>query len=222
MEEKHVPRGYSPRGEVPPPPPEEAQQTDEQLIRLAQRGDPQAVSVLYQRHRRKLINYLYRLTGDRMLAEDLTQETFLRVVRHLPSYRPTGSAAGWIFRIAKNLALNSFRDRKKSRELSLDEPVLEQEDEENAVRREAMIADSAPGPDREADRKETERQIQEALLKVSPVFREALVLCDIQGMPYKEAAELLECSINTIASRLARGRVKMAELLGYLKKEILE
>ena len=218
MEEKRVPKGYSLRGEVPPPQPEELQQTDEQLMQLAQRGDPQAVSVLYQRHRRKMMNYLYRLTGDRALAEDLTQETFLRVVRHLLSYRPTGSAAGWIFRIAKNLALNSIRDRKGSREISLEEPISEQEDEERAERKE-MIADSAPGPDREADRKEMERQIQEALLKVTPVFREALILCDIQGHAYKEAAEMLEGSINTIASRLARGRAKMAELLGYLKKE---
>ena len=216
MEEKRAFQGYSVREGVPPPAP--MQQPDEQLMRLAQRGDAEAVSALYTRYRRKLLNYLYRLTGDRATAEDLTQETFLRVVRHLPSYRPTGSVGGWIFRIAKNLALNSFRDRKAQKEVPLEEPET---DSGEGEMKESKIPHSGPGPDREAGSRETERQIQQALLQLPPVFREALILCDIQGHAYKEAAQMLECSINTIASRLARARSKMAELLGYLKKDLL-
>ena len=217
MEEKKTFKGYSLRGETPPPLPE-MQQPDELLIRLAQRGDPEAVSELYTRYRRRLLNYLYRLTGDRALAEDLTQETFLRVVRHLPSYRPTGSVGGWIFRIAKNLALNSFRDRKALREVPLEEPET---DSNEGAMKEEKIPHSGPGPDQQAGSRETEKQIQLALMKLPPVFREALILCDIQGHAYKDAAEVLECSINTVASRLARARSKMAELLDYLKKELL-
>ena len=216
MEEKRALQGYSTREGVPPPAP--MQQPDEQLMRLAQRGDAEAVSALYTRYRRKLLNYLYRLTGDRATAEDLTQETFLRVVRHLPSYRPTGSVGGWIFRIAKNLALNSFRDRKAQKEVPLEEPET---DSGEGEMKESKIPHSGPGPDREAGSRETERQIQQALLQLPPVFRETLILCDIQGHAYKEAAQMLECSINTIASRLARARSKMAELLGYLKKDLL-
>lgn len=216
MEEKRAFQGYSTRGRVPPPDP--MQQPDEELMRLAQRGDAEAVSALYSRYRIKLLNTLYRLTGDRATAEDLTQETFLRVVRYLPKYRPTGSVGGWIFRIAKNLALNSFRDRKAQREVPLEEPET---DSDEGAMKEIKIPHSGPGPDREAASRETERQIQQALLQLPPVFREALILCDIQGHAYKEAAEMLECSINTIASRLARARSKMAELLGYLKKDIL-
>lgn len=216
MEEKPLSTGYSNREEPLPPP--ELQQPDEELVRLAQKGDARAVSALYLRHRRKLLNYLYRLTGDRALAEDLTQETFLRVVRHIGGYRPTGSVAGWIFRIAKNLALNSFRDRKGVQETSIDEPLKEEENE--GARRESVIPHGGPGPDREAQRKETEQRIQQALLKLPPAFREVLVLCDIQGYAYKDAAEISNCSINTIASRLARARMKMADLLGVLKKDI--
>lgn len=216
MKEKRPLKGYYSREELPRP--VEMQQPDEELIRLAQRGDVGAVSALYVRHQRKLLNTLYRLTGDRALAEDLTQETFLRVVRHLPKYRPIGSVGGWIFRIGKNLALNSFRDRKALKEVSLEEPVT---DSEEGVTKEEMIPHGGPGPDQEANSRETEQEIQQALLKLPPVFREALILCDIQGHAYKEAAEALECSINTVASRLARARSKMAELLGYLKKEIL-
>ena len=154
------------------------------------------------------------------MAEDLTQETFLRVVRHLPSYRPTGSVAGWIFRIGKNLALNSLRDRKGRREISLEEPAGGPEEEEGATKEE-MIPHAGPGPDREAGSRETEKEIQQALMRLPAAFREALILCDIQGHAYKDAAEMQRCSINTIASRLARARSKMAQLLGYLRKEIL-
>ena len=221
-EEKEASSGYSKWGEPPPVESGGLPESDAQLMHLAQRGDPKAITALYLRYRRKVLNYLYRLTGNRHVAEEMTQETFLRVVKHLPSYRPTGSVGGWIFRIAKNLALNSFRDRKGVREISLEESLTGQglEEGHEGLCREEVIADGKLGPAEAVNRKEVERQVQEALLKVTPVFREVLILCDIQGYAYREAAEILKCSINTIASRLARGRAKMAELLGYLKKEI--
>ena len=101
----------------------------------------------------------------------------------------------------------------------MEEPVSEQNEEENR-NREETIPPPGPGPDREAVRVETERKIQQALLKLPPVFREALILCDIQGHPYREAAEMSNCSINTIASRLARARMKMADLLGFLRRDL--
>lgn len=192
--------------------------SDQELVRQAQAGDPQAMTALYGRYRVKLLNYLYRFTGERTAAEDLAQETFLRVVRHLPSYRPTGSVGGWIYRIAKNLALNQVRDRKARPEFSLDEPVVYGEEEMNR-------AEAIPGPQEspagEASREEEGAAIQQALLQVAAPYRETLILCDIQGHPYKEAAEMLRCSINTVASRLARGRAQLAQLLGYLKEGTL-
>lgn len=216
MEEKEDLSGYSPSEGDPRP---EATPVDDQaLMRLAQRGDQRAVTVLYTRYRRRILNYLYRFTGERASAEDLTQETFVRVVQHLSSYRPTGSLAGWIYRIAGNLALNSLRQKKRLKEFSLDEPLQLEED---SVDRKETIASRGLQPDEEAVQSEKEVLIQAALLKVSARYREALILCDMEGYQYHEAAEMLKCSINTVASRLARGRVQLAELLGYLnnKKE---
>lgn len=185
---------------------------------MGKEGDEKAVAILYGRYRRKMVNYLYRLSGDRATAEDLTQETFLRVVRHLPSYRPTGSVGGWIYRIARNLAFNRLRDTRRLEEVSLEESPSGVDPEEGLERKD-LIADPAPGPSEEANRLEIGERLQEALLKIPPVYREVLVLCDVQGYGYKEAAEILHCSINTVASRLARGRGRMAQLLGYLRGE---
>lgn len=196
--------------------PLDAVEPDRKLVEMAQRGDAMAMSELYARYQRRILNYLYRFTGSREAAEDLTQETFLRVVRHLARCRPTGSVGGWIYRIAKNLALNGIRDRKGKAELSLDEPRENAEGDEMTAME--IVADTRPSPAQEAGRTEVEEAVQRALLQIPPVYREAVVLCDIQGCAYKEAAEVLGCPIDTVASRLARGRAKLAGLLGFLEE----
>lgn len=198
-------------------PPDSVPDSDRDLMRQAQRGNRQAVETLYARYRRKVLNYLYRFTGNQATAEELTQETFLRVVTHIRQYRPTGSVAGWIYRIAGNLALNALRDRPKVQEISLDEPL--EFGEEDSVDRSEAIPGPGKLPDEEASRSERESAVQGALLKVAPHHREVLILCDIEGYTYQEAAQILKCPINTIASRLARGRAELAQLLGYLKAE---
>lgn len=194
----------------------DAAEPDQNLVRMAQRGDAAAVTELYARYHRRILNYLYRFTGSREAAEDLTQETFIRVVRNLGRYRPTGSVGGWICRIAKNLALNAIRDRKGKPEISLDETKENAEGEEMTPM--DGVADTRATPAQEAGRAEAEAAVQKALQELPPVYREAVILCDIQGSSYKEAAEVLGCPIDTVASRLARGRAKLAELLGYLKE----
>lgn len=199
------------------PTPEEAREADWALVRRAQSGDSGAVTELYMRHRQKVFSYLYRFTGNRTSAEDLTQETFVRVVRHLPRYRPTGSFAGWVCRIAGNLALKEFRAHPAGREVSLDEPVALCDGE--SVDRSEAIPSGNPGPQQELARVETESAVQSALMKIAPVYRETVILCDIEGFGYREAAEMCRVSINTVASRLARGRAQLAKALGYLKRE---
>lgn len=216
MEEKHRLAGYSSwsaQGREPI----DAVEPDRKLIEMAQRGDAMAVSELYARYQRRVLNYLYRFTGSREAAEDLTQETFIRVVKNLGRYRPTGSVAGWIFRIAKNLALNGIRDRKGKEDLLLDAPKESAEGDEMTPME--IVADTRPSPAQEAGRSEVEEAVQKALLELPPIFREVVLLCDVQGCAYKEAAEILGCPIDTVASRLARGRAKLAQLLGYLRQE---
>ncbi len=190
--------------------------TDQDLVRLAQGGDQKALAELYGRYRVKIGNYLYRFTGERGRAEELAQETFLRVVEHIDRYRPTGSVGGWIYRIAWNLALNAHRDSRRAKEISLDEPL---ELEEGAVDRSEVVPGKGPQPDEEASRREREMAVQQGLLKIAGHHRAVLILCDVEGHSYREAAEILGCPINTVASRLARGREELARVLGYLKGE---
>lgn len=192
-------------------------ESDHRLVQRAQRGDPDAVPLLYVRYRRKILNYLYRYTGDRSAAEELTQETFLRVVQHLHRYRPTGSVAGWIYRIASNLGSHTLRHRRQSRTISLDEPVVL--DGEEAVDRAEAIPGSSSRPDEEAVQTEREVAVQRQLQHLPPQYLRAVILCDIEGYSYRETAEMLQCPINTVASRLARGRALLAKSLGYLKDE---
>ncbi len=192
--------------------------TDRELVSRAQKGDPTAVGELYERYRGKVLNYLYRFTGERGRAEELTQDTFVRVVEHIGDYRPTGSVGGWIYRIAGNLALNAYRGRAGVREISLDEP-LQLEVEGGEVSRAEVVAGSEPMPDEEAGRRERQEAVQKGLIKVGPHHRAVVILCDIEGHSYQETAEILNCPLNTVASRLARGRTELARVLGYLKKE---
>lgn len=223
MEEKEECPGYLNRREKTEGPeplkagPEGEAQADRELMRRAQKGDQGALSALYTKYRRKVLNYAYRFTGNRASAEELTQETFLRVFQNLHRYRPTGSVAGWIYRIAGNLSLNTLRSRRKAHEVSLDEPLTL--GDEGSVDRQEAIAHPGLAPDEEAVRSEREGAVQRSLMKISPRYREVVILCDIEGYPYREVAEMLHVPINTIASRLARGRAHLAELLGYLKKE---
>ena len=190
--------------------------SDHLLILQAQRGEKEALTLLYVRYHRKILNYLYRFTGNRAIAEELTQDTFIRLVQHVGSFRPRGSVGGWIYRIARNLALNYLRDQPKIRQISLDEPL---ELEEGEANRGDAVPGPGPRPDEEFSRVEREEQVQQALLKVSPCYRDVLILCDIEGYPYREAAQMLHCSMNTIASRLARGRMQLAKLLGHLREK---
>lgn len=218
MEEKQGFKDYSIGGD-PEQRPQEVSESDHELVRRVQRGDQQAMTVLYVRYRRRILNYLYRFTGNRAVAEDLTQETFVLVVKHIPRYQPFGSVAGWIYRIAGNLARrHAARTKWGTREISLDEPV---ELEEGAVDRKDAIPGSGLQPDEEVLKAEREALVQLSLLKVSPRYRQVLIMCDIEGLAYKDVADLLKCSINTVASRLSRGRAQLAKLLGYLKKERL-
>ncbi len=215
MEEKEGLEGYSlsrENGQGPLV----SKDSDHALIRRAQEGDQRALTALYERYCHRILNYLYRFTGNRSTAEELTQETFYRVVKHLPSYRPIGSVGGWIYQIATNLARREAKKRSSAREISLDEPLDLGED---SVERGEAIPGPGPRPDEEAVKKETDTLVQHSLLKVSPRYREVLVLCDIEGYSYRDVAALLRCPINTVASRLARGRAQLAQFLGYMKRE---
>lgn len=171
------------------------------LVARAQQGDGDAVTELYRRHHTRIYNLCLRMTGNAWDAADLTQETFIRALGAFGSFKGEAKFATWLHRIAVNLVYDSLRRRR-----------LDTVDEETLCR----LADSAS----QSVRGQTELPedglslpIRAALLSLSDGLRFAVVLCDLLGFSYTEAAQILEVQEGTIKSRLFRARVALAEKL---------
>ncbi len=154
-------------------------------------------------HSARVYRLAYRLTGNQHDAEDLTQETFVRVFRSLSGYRP-GSFEGWLHRITVNLFLDGARRRTRIRM----EPLGEDAD---------RLAD-APGagtPERGFEHTNLDTDVQRALDRLSPDYRAAVVLCDIEGLSYEEIAVTLGIKMGTVRSRIHRARAQLRAELAH-------
>lgn len=178
--------------------------TDEDLIRAFQTGDEGAFVLLVGRYKGRLITYVYRFLGDYDDADDVVQETFMRVYHHKDSYHPIAKFSTWIYTIAGNLARTHLRKRSLFRYLRFgSEPGERHHD----------IPSEADGPDMQTDRILLSEKIQKALGKLSPTYREVVILRDIQDLPYEEIAKITGLEIGTVKSRLNRGRTRLQLLL---------
>ena len=188
---------------------------DEDLIQSA-RGAPKdavkkIVSELARRHHARVVSFLHGIVRDETSAEDLAQETFVRVFRHVDDYKPIAKFSTWLFTIARNLALNEVRDRKKRPTLALNAPVKSDTSEAEAVSR---MSDSAePAPHEEASRIEAALELRRAVEELPEAFRLVLVLCDLEQLSYQECADALDLPIGTVRSRLSRARDHLEQRL---------
>ncbi len=159
-------------------------------------------------HTRRVYNLCYRFTNQRQESEDLTQEVFLRVYRTLASYRSTqGAFPTWLTSVTRNLLIDHYRRTRRDRVTDSIEDVLTQvEEKESAGRR----------PDQAALLGELSQQVQHALGKLSPELREAVILRDLQGLDYREIQGVLAVPEGTVKSRINRGRIELARLLGEM------
>ncbi|MDO4908249.1 MAG: RNA polymerase sigma factor SigE [Corynebacterium sp.] len=158
---------------------------------------------LVREHADGVYRLAYRLCGNAQDAEDLTQETFMRVFRSLKDYKP-GVFEGWLHRITTNLFLDMVRRRNNA--------VTFQTLPENF---ESLLAEG-PSPDQEFEMREMDPALQDALDSLSPDFRVVIVLCDLVGMSYEEIGSTLGVKMGTVRSRLHRAR---AQLRAYLEAE---
>lgn len=142
----------------------------------------------------------YRLTGDPDEAADLAQDVFVRVYRNLDRYRP-GSFEGWLYRITRNLFLDRVRRRRRIRLQPLPEEDWRHPEE------------AGPGPAEHAETAAVRGRIDRALAQLPPEFRTAVVLCDVQGLTYREVAEVTGWPLGTVRSRIHRGRRALRGLL---------
>lgn len=156
---------------------------------------------LVREHADRVYRLAYRLSGDAQDAEDLTQETFIRVFRSLSSYQP-GTFEGWLHRITTNLFLDMVRRRSRIRMEALPEDY-------------DRVPADGPGPEQVFHDARLDPDLQSALDSLAPEFRAAVVLCDIEGLSYEEIGATLGVKLGTVRSRIHRGRQALRDYLAH-------
>ena len=182
-------------------------------------GDSLAWAELVKTHHRRVYGLCYRFTGSPHDAEDLTQEVFLKLYGNLTSFDVArGSFQTWITTLTRNLLVDHFRRSRQQRATdSIDAGWDDQEEQQMSER----LADAHPSPHEHAAAREIERMVQQALTKLSPELREAVILRDLQDLDYKEIAQVLRIPEGTVKSRISRGRAELARLLERNKRQVV-
>jgi RNA polymerase sigma-70 factor (ECF subfamily) len=186
------------------------QPTDEELIKRFQDGDNYAFDQIVRRYKDQLLNFVYRFINDLTEAEDIVQETFYRVFKHKHYYRNVAKFSTWIYTIASNLSKTELRRRKRRRYFLLNDNKI----------KEMKMANQVIGPEQDVHSKVTEKMIQNAISKLSPKFRQVIVLRDVQGFSYEEISEMIKVPLGTVKSRVNRGRLKLQEDLSFLLDDL--
>ena len=185
----------------------------EASIRAARTGGIEAFNRLVEQHQRHVYNVCYRTLGNAEDAADATQEAFLGAYRGIGSFRgaPDGFRP-WLLRIAVNACYDQLRRRKRRPAESLEtfSTGRDLDDEAGPADR---LADPAPGPEHVALSSERARGIEAALARLSPDQRLTVVLCDVQGLSYEEAAHAMSVELGTVKSRLSRARAQLRDVL---------
>jgi RNA polymerase sigma-70 factor (ECF subfamily) len=190
------------------------------LVERCLKGDSFAWTELVKSHHRRVYGLCFRFTGSATDAEDLTQEVFLKVYGNLTSFDlARGSFQTWITTMTRNLLVDHFRRSRSQRVTdSIDAGWDSDGDEMPLTQR---LADQSKSQHDRAVQKEIEKMVQEALTKISPELREAVILRDLQDMDYKEIAQVLHIPEGTVKSRISRGRAELARLLERNKGQVV-
>lgn len=184
--------------------------TDEELIERFQNEDAYAFDLIVKRYKTQLLNFIYRFLGNAEEAEDLVQETFLRVYRNKNAYQKIAKFSTWIYTIAGNLAKTELRKRKRRKFFSITDLGYEDKDYD--------ISDEAFNPEKSVDGSIKEEIIHKEIQALSPKFREVILLRDVQELSYEEISQIVGIPLGTVKSRVNRGRLKLQERLKFMLK----
>ena len=179
--------------------------SDEILIKKFQEGDVGAYNQIVFRFKDRLLNFIYRFVNDLDLAEDLVQDTLLKLYTHKDSYQEIAKFSTWLYTIAANLARTELRKKKRRKTFSVTE--LSRDD------REFIIASSDVDPSEDLSSQNFEKSVQMALAELPDDFKTIIILRDIQELSYDEISKIVEVPLGTVKSRINRGRVKLQQLL---------
>ena len=189
--------------------------TDEELIKEFQDNETiEAYELLVKRFKDPLTNFVYRFVGDRDSSIDIVQDTMIKFYLNKDSYKSFAKFSTWIYTIAGNLAKNELKRRKRRKIYSIDNTFDDDDSKKLQIEDNSYFE-----PDRIADSNIKSKIIQNALMKVKPVYREVVILRDIEEFSYEEIADVTGLSIGTVKSRINRGRTQLQKLLKNIYKE---
>jgi RNA polymerase sigma-70 factor (ECF subfamily) len=185
---------------------------DSTLVARFLAGEKRAFNVLVERYQTRLLNFIYRTTGDRERAEDLVQETFIRVYRHLHRFDQTKKFSTWAYTIASNLAKNELRNRSRN-PLVLFQTIRKNHESDT---RPLEWEDNTYRPDDLFRKRHLRQMVETAVDQLPTHHRQVFVLREMEGKTYEEIAEITGCNLGTVKSRLNRARNNFAQLVAPL------
>jgi len=197
-------------------PRELATPTDQEVVALARDGREAAYRELIRRYERPVFSLVLRMVRDRQLAEDLSQETFIKALNAIGSYRPEFKFSSWIFKIANNAAIDHLR-RRELDTLSLDgapHAATPEEIEATAL----QVGDKGETPLEELEARELGSAIERAIAQLRPEYRACILLRHVEGLAYEEIAQSLDLPLGTVKTYIHRARHELRDLLAHLKQ----
>jgi RNA polymerase sigma-70 factor, ECF subfamily len=197
--------------------PEWVRLSDQEVVLMARAGREAAYRELIRRYERPIFALLFRMVRDRELAEDLSQETFIKALNAIESYRPEFKFSSWIFKIANNAAIDHLR-RRELDTLSLDgSPHAETPEAMQATALQIGARQESPLDTVEA--KELGGAIEIAIGRLRPEYRSCILLRHVEGRAYEEIAEMLDLPLGTVKTYIHRARNELRQALAHLKEE---
>lgn len=179
---------------------------DQQLVERAQKGDKRAFELLVMKYERKLGRLLSRMVRDAAEIDDITQESFIKAYRALPQFRGESAFYTWLYRIAVNTAKNYLMAKGK-REVATSDMV----DEDGEAMDDVLMPHDIATPDAELQTKQIAKAVNETVDALPEELRTAITLRELEGLSYEEIAQMMDCPIGTVRSRIFRAREAIAE-----------
>jgi RNA polymerase sigma-70 factor (ECF subfamily) len=195
--------------------PDLASATDQEIVALARDGREAAYRELIRRYERPVFSLVLRMVRDRQLAEDLAQETFIKALNAIGSYRPEFKFSSWIFKIANNAAIDHLR-RREVDTLSIDgAPNATTPDDIEATA--LQVGDRGETPLAELEARELGGAIERAIGRLRPEYRSCIMLRHVEGLAYEEIAQLLDLPLGTVKTYIHRARHELRDMLAHLR-----
>ncbi|HET7632184.1 MAG TPA: sigma-70 family RNA polymerase sigma factor [Gemmatimonadaceae bacterium] len=182
---------------------------DTVVVRAFLGGEARAFDELVQRYQTRLLNFVYRTIGDRERAEDLVQEVFIRVYRHIHRFDTTKKFSTWIYTIASNLAKNELRNRSRNPLVLFQAMASTHTDDDRPL----QFEDYTTRPDDMYQKRHLRELVEETVAQLPEHHRQVFVLREIEGKSYEEIADITHCNLGTVKSRLNRARTAFAAII---------